>query len=73
MSQQVWYVKEPSMLKVISAKHRSNFAALSSVLATAARKPKIAPAAINKQTNKLVQKLDVYLCLLNIVSVGIHA
>jgi hypothetical protein len=30
MSQQVWHVKEPSLLKAMSAKHGSEFAALSS-------------------------------------------
>jgi hypothetical protein len=28
MSQQVWYIKEPSLLQAISAKGRSKFAAL---------------------------------------------
>jgi hypothetical protein len=29
VSQQVWHIKEPSLLKAVSAKHRSKFAALS--------------------------------------------
>jgi hypothetical protein len=37
MSQAVWHVKEPSLLKVESVKHRSKFAALSPVMLTAAR------------------------------------
>jgi hypothetical protein len=48
----VWHEKEPSLLKVMSAKHRSKFAALSLVMVTAAAKMKIAQAAINKQTYK---------------------
>jgi hypothetical protein len=36
-SQQVWYVKEPSLLKATSVQHRFKFAALSSVMVTAAR------------------------------------
>jgi hypothetical protein len=37
MSQQVWHVQEPSLLKAIRVKHRSKFAALSSVMVTVAR------------------------------------
>jgi hypothetical protein len=37
VSQQVWYVKEHSLLKAISAKQRSTFAALYEVEVTAAR------------------------------------
>jgi hypothetical protein len=36
-SQQVWHVKEPSLLKAISAKQRTKFAALSPVMMAAAR------------------------------------
>jgi hypothetical protein len=32
----LWHVKEPPLLKAISAKHRSKFAALSPIIATAA-------------------------------------
>jgi hypothetical protein len=35
VSQQVWQVKEPLLLKAINAKHRSKFAARSPVMATA--------------------------------------
>jgi hypothetical protein len=35
--QQVWHVKEPLLLKAVSAKHRSKFADLSPVMVTAAR------------------------------------
>jgi hypothetical protein len=52
VSQLVLHLKEPSQLKAIRAKHRSKFAALSQVMVTAARKLKIARAAINNQTNK---------------------
>jgi hypothetical protein len=53
VSQQLWHVKEPSLLKTISAKHRSKFAALSPVTVAAARWVKKLPvwllfAAINK-------------------------
>jgi hypothetical protein len=37
MSQQVWHVKEPSLLKAINAKHRSKFVALTSAMMTASR------------------------------------
>jgi hypothetical protein len=37
VSQKVWHVKEPSLLKAVSAKHRSKFAALSLVMVTVAR------------------------------------
>jgi hypothetical protein len=37
VSQYVWHVQEPSLLKAVSAKHRSKFAALSLVMATVAR------------------------------------
>jgi hypothetical protein len=33
----VWHVKEPSLLKAVSAKHRSKFAAPSPVMMTVAR------------------------------------
>jgi hypothetical protein len=36
MSQQVWHVKYPSLLKTITAKHRREFAALSPIMAAAA-------------------------------------
>jgi hypothetical protein len=36
MSQLVWHFKEPSLLKAISAKHMSRFAALSPVMMTTA-------------------------------------
>jgi molybdopterin synthase catalytic subunit len=49
----VWHEKEPSLVKAMSAKHRSKFAALSPVMDSL----KIAQAAINKQTNK--QNKDV--------------
>jgi hypothetical protein len=35
--QYVWYVKEPSLLKVISAKYMSKFAALAPIIVIAAR------------------------------------
>jgi hypothetical protein len=35
MSQKVWHVKELSLLKAISVKHRSKFEALSLVMGTA--------------------------------------
>jgi hypothetical protein len=35
VSQYVWHVKEPSLLKAVSAKHRSKFAALSPVMVIA--------------------------------------
>jgi hypothetical protein len=34
VSQQVWHVRETSLLKAVSAKHRSKFAALSPVMVT---------------------------------------
>jgi hypothetical protein len=34
---QVWHVKEPSLLKTVSTKHGSKFAALSPVMVTVAR------------------------------------
>jgi hypothetical protein len=37
VSQYVWHVKEPSLLKAVSAKHRSKFAALSLVMVAVAR------------------------------------
>jgi hypothetical protein len=37
MLQQVWYVKEPLLLRAISAKHGSKFAALSSTVGTATK------------------------------------
>jgi hypothetical protein len=37
VSQQVWHIKKPALLKAISAKHRSKFAALSPVMVTAAK------------------------------------
>jgi hypothetical protein len=36
LSQYVWHVTEPSMLKAVSDKHRSKFAALSPVMVTVA-------------------------------------
>jgi hypothetical protein len=36
VSQQVWHVKEPSLLKAVRAKRRSKFAALSPVMVTVA-------------------------------------
>jgi hypothetical protein len=47
MLQQVWHGKELSLLKAIGVKHRSKFAALSPVMAIAARLLKIACAALN--------------------------
>ena len=35
VSQYAWHVNEPSLLKAVSAKHRSKFAALSPVMVTA--------------------------------------
>jgi hypothetical protein len=49
VSLQVWHVKEPSLLKAISANHRSKYAAVPPVMVTAAGKLKIAQAAIYKQ------------------------
>jgi hypothetical protein len=40
VSQKVWHVKEPSLLKAVSAKHRSKCAALSPVMMTVARQLK---------------------------------
>jgi hypothetical protein len=37
VSQKVWHVKEPSLLKAVRAKHTSKFAALSPAMVTAAR------------------------------------
>jgi hypothetical protein len=37
VSQWVWHVNEPSLLKAISTKHRSKFAALSSIMVTVVR------------------------------------
>jgi hypothetical protein len=51
MSQQVWQVKEPSLLKSISAKHRSRFAALSRVVVRTARLLKNCLCG-SKQANK---------------------
>jgi hypothetical protein len=54
----VWHVKEPSLIKYVSAKHRSKIAALSPVMVIAARAEKIAPAAKNKQTNKQTRERE---------------
>jgi hypothetical protein len=48
----VWHIKELSLLKAVSAKDRSKFAALSPVMMATARELKIAPVAQNNQTNK---------------------
>jgi hypothetical protein len=37
MLQKVWHVKEPSLLKAVSAKHRFKFAVLSPVMVTVTR------------------------------------
>jgi hypothetical protein len=37
VSQKVWHVKEPSLLKAVSANRRSKFAALSPVMVTVGR------------------------------------
>jgi hypothetical protein len=44
----VWHVKEPSLLKAISVKLRSKFAALSPVMVTAAGLLKNRQTAVNK-------------------------
>jgi hypothetical protein len=49
VSQQVWHIKELSLLKAVSAKHRSKFAALSPVMMATARQLKIVRAAQNNQ------------------------
>jgi hypothetical protein len=51
VSQWVWHVKEPSLLKAVSAKHRSKFAALSLVIVTVTRYLKNC-SCDSKQTNK---------------------
>jgi hypothetical protein len=58
VSQQVWHVKEPSLIKAISVKLRSKFATPSPVMVTAARLMKIARAAINN--NKINTTLIAY-------------
>jgi hypothetical protein len=63
----VWHVKEPSLLKVVSAKHRSKFATLLPVIDSL----KIARAAPNKikQRNKQL-KLNIALpCYLDITRI----
>jgi hypothetical protein len=54
MSQEVWHVKQHSLLKAVSAKHRSKFAALSPEMVTAASYPKklLVRLKTNKRTNK---------------------
>jgi hypothetical protein len=52
MSQQVWHVKEPSLLKAMSVKHSSKFAALSLVIVAAAEEMKNCLCSY-KQSNKL--------------------
>jgi hypothetical protein len=67
----MWHEKEPSLLKTMSAKHRSKFAVLSPVMVTGngdSRRiaEKIAQAAINKtnkQTNKRTNLLRTNTCL----------
>jgi hypothetical protein len=49
VSQWVWHVKEPSLLKAVSAKLRSKFAALSQLMVTVAR----CYATQNKQTKNI--------------------
>jgi hypothetical protein len=53
----VWHEKEPSLQKAVSAKHKSEFAALSPVMVTAARKRKNCSGGYkqtNKQTNSTI-------------------
>jgi hypothetical protein len=56
----VWQVKEPLLLKALSAKHRSEFAAQSSVMVTATRK--IVHAVQNNHTSKQKKECQRY-CL----------
>jgi hypothetical protein len=48
--QQVWHVKEPSLLKVINDKQRYKFAVLSPLTVITVRYLKIAFAAVNNPT-----------------------
>jgi hypothetical protein len=48
----VWHVKETSLLKAVSAKQRSKFAALSPAMVTFARLLKKIARATQNETNK---------------------
>jgi hypothetical protein len=58
VSQQVWHIKELSLLKAASAKHRSKFAALSPIMVTAARLLKNCSCG-SKQSNKQIKVLVI--------------
>jgi hypothetical protein len=62
MSQQVWHVKEPSLLKEIRSKHRSKFAIMSPIMV------KNCPGGYkqsSKQTNKNLPCITRVMVFLN--------
>jgi hypothetical protein len=70
----VWHVKESSMLKAVSAKHRSRFAALSLVMVTVAKYLKTCwcdSKQTNKQTNKQTKKTQYLVGIL--IFIIVHA